>query len=254
MHRFFVAQTPLHVDDTVDLASLTHQLHTVLRLRQGAKIELLDGSGAVYTVRISALSSRAGHGVVLAQSEPPGEPSLHLTLYQCSLKADRFEWVLQKGTELGVSRFVPVISRRSVVRPATTLLKKYDRWNQIVREAAEQCGRTRLPYIGAPLGLRELPQDDTELYLLPWEATAARGAAGIGEALVAAGSVSRVSLLIGPEGGFDKDEIEVALAANWQVVSLGPRILRAETAALVASTLIMGHYGELGGGWVDPGT
>jgi 16S rRNA (uracil1498-N3)-methyltransferase len=76
------------------------------------------------------------------------EPFHRLTLYQCSLKADKFEWILQKGTELGVSVFVPVISQRSVVRPESALLKKYDRWHTILREAAEQCGRGRLPHVG----------------------------------------------------------------------------------------------------------
>jgi len=246
MHRFFVEQANLRAGSEVDLASLAHQLYVVLRLREGAEIVLLDGSGAAFLARIVTLSSRAGRGLLLTECASTGEPTLHLTLYQCSLKADKFEWVLQKGTELGVSRFVPVISRRSVVRPAATLLKKYERWTRIVREAAEQCGRTQLPQLGEPLELDELPQEEKRLRLLPWESAAKQGAPGIRAALTAAGKVSHVSLLIGPEGGLDEDEAADASSANWLIVSLGPRILRAETAALAASTLVMGHFDELG--------
>ena len=96
------------------------------------------------------LDRRSCAAEVLAARTCEAEPQGHLTLYQCSLKQDKFEWVLQKGTELGVSRFVPVISERSIVRPAAALLGKYPRWQAIVREAAEQCGRARVPEIAPP--------------------------------------------------------------------------------------------------------
>ena len=112
---------------------------------------------------------------VVAAQPCLAEPREFLTLYQCSLKQDKFEWVLQKGTELGVSRFVPVISERSIVRPAEVLLKKYKRWQAIVREASEQCRRGRIPEIAVPLtwdaavagaeGMRLLPSERRASYL-----------------------------------------------------------------------------------------
>ena len=118
----------------------------VLRLDAGAQIVLFNGDGFDYVIEITELARNFGEGVVVARLATRGETALTLTLYQCSLKSDKFEWVLQKGTELGVARFVPVISARSIVRPAAALLKKYERWHVILREAAEQSGRSRVAH------------------------------------------------------------------------------------------------------------
>jgi 16S rRNA (uracil1498-N3)-methyltransferase len=166
-------------------------------------------------------------------------------LYQCSLKADKFEWVLQKGTELGVAHFVPVISERSVVRPATALLKKYDRWQTILREAAEQSGRGSIPELAAPLDWSTAIQQGGELRLLPWEEAASVDCRLQIADLLQPPTPHIISLLIGPEGGITREEATLAQAAGWQIVSLGPRILRAETAALVGITLVMEHLQQL---------
>ena len=155
MQRFFVADTPLEVGRGVALDALAHQLHTVLRLPPGSDIVLLDGSGQEFVARLTHVTARQAAAAVLAVRACAAEPAVHLTLYQCSLKQDKFEWVLQKGTELGVARFVPVISARSVVRPVAALVNKIPRWQVIVREAAEQSGRGRLPALAAPIELRE---------------------------------------------------------------------------------------------------
>ncbi len=148
--RFFVPG-PLAAGATVALDQLAPQLAQVLRMGAGDELVLLDGSGQEFRARLAAIDRRRATAQVIEVRACPAEPALHLTLYQCSLKADKFEWVLQKGTELGVSRFVPVIAERSIVRPAAALLGKYARWEAIVREAAEQCGRGRVPEIAPPL-------------------------------------------------------------------------------------------------------
>ncbi len=239
MHRFFLTDTPLLVNRVVDLTPLAHQLHKVLRLQPGEIVILLDNQGREYAVSLTAVQARYAAGAVLTQSANQAEPSTHLTLYQCSLKADKFEWVLQKGTELGVSCFVPVISERSIVRPAAALLKKYERWRAILREAAEQCGRGRIPTLLDPVDWPAAVAHATGLKLLPWE-TVHQSA----PALPTVANVNRqhpqlIALLIGPEGGISEGEAVQAQAAGWQPVSLGPRILRAETAALAAVTLIL---------------
>lgn len=249
MHRFFLIGQTISEKDAVDLSPLARQLARVLRLQPGALIEVLDGAGFAYRVEIVSLSPRTGRGRVLGRRAVENEPDARLTLYQCSLKADKFEWVLQKGTELGVSRFVPVISRRSIVRPASALLRKYDRWRAIIREAAEQSGRGRLPDLAAPLDFTQAVAGAAGCRLLPYEE------AGVGLAAPSLGDAVReqcavpqpaVNLLIGPEGGFDPAEVEQARAAGWIIATLGPRILRAETAALAAVTVIMDRLGELG--------
>lgn len=258
MQRFFVDEPP-QVAQVIDLAPLAHQLHTVLRLQPGAQIVLLDGRGNEFVTEIRSLERNRATGWPLTQRPAPGEPTIHLTLYQCSLKGDKFEWLLQKGTELGVARFVPVISERSVVRPAAALLKKYERWRTILREAAEQSGRGRIPELAPPLSWSGAIAHAEGMRLLPWEELrtancGAQRAPRIADLLRPTTHSSRgalwathhsVSLLIGPEGGITQNEAHTAQAAGWPVAALGPRILRAETAALVSITLVMEHLQQL---------
>lgn len=251
LHRFFLTDAPLRPGASVDLTPLARQLSAVLRMQPGAQIVLLDGSGSAFVTRIDTLERKRAAGTVLHQSALGGtEAPVSLTLYQCSLKADKFEWVLQKGTELGASCFVPVISERSVVRPAAALRKKYDRWHAILREAAEQCGRATLPTLREPLEWDQAVASGEGLRLLPWEETADQSARrGMGEAIAEHATADiqppPVSLMLGPEGGLTEAEVASARDAGWRVVSLGPRILRAETAALAGITIVMERLGAL---------
>lgn len=161
--------------------------------------------------------------------------------------------MLQKGTELGISQFVPVISERSIVRPAAAIEKKYDRWRKIIQEAAEQCGRGRIPSLGAPLAYGDAISRARGLKILPWEhALAAPEDADWSaqrlETVLSAHQnsnepVTNLSLLIGPEGGISTAEATAAQAYDWQLTSLGSRILRAETAAIATTAIIMHQLG-----------
>lgn len=250
MHRFFFTQS-LQTGQNVDLTALVHQIHTILRLQPGARVVLLDHHGVESVIEIQMLDRQRGSGVVVAQQKAGGEPRAQLTLFQCTLKADKFEWVLQKGTELGVARFVPVIAERSVVRPAAVLLKKYERWRSILREAAEQSGRGAIPELAAPLDWGAALHAARGMRLLPWENTMATpGALTLSATLngyrcTPAGAPPAISLLIGPEGGITAEEAQSAQARGWRLITLGPRILRAETAALAGVALIMAHLGEM---------
>jgi len=250
MHRFFLLDQRLVVGQTVDLSTLAHQLLQVLRLAVGTQILLLDNHGEQYTVELQTLGRNQAAGLILSQQREPAEPTLHLTLYQCSLKADKFEWILQKGTEIGVARFAPVISERSIVRPATALLKRYERWRAILREAAEQCGRGCIPTLDEPLSLPQAQAQATGLRLTLWEGAAQMSVPSLGTILQQQRErwSAGISLLLGPEGGFTHAEIIAAQNAGWQIASLGRRILRAETAALAAISVVMDHCGELGAG------
>ncbi len=255
MHRFFLTDAPLTPKQPVDLSLIAHQLRSVLRLRPGMQITLLDGQNHAFLTEITQLDQTKAMGQILTQETLTTEPSVHLTLYQCSLKADKFEWVLQKGTELGVARFVPVVSERSVVRPIAALHKKRARWANIVREAAEQCGRGVLPEITEPLkysqALDHAYAHAADLSLLSWEeANTKERETGLGARLQQeidnGRSPQKISILIGPEGGFSAQEIDRARESGWQIVSLGGRILRAETASVAAISIIMDRFGELG--------
>ncbi len=250
MHRFFLTNAPPATGAAVDLSPLRHQLQRVLRAKPGDRVLLLDGYGFEYVTELEAVDGREMTGRVLEKRRATGEPAIDVTLWQCALKADKMEWVLQKGTELGVSRFVPVISERTIVRPASALLRKYERWRTIVREAAEQSGRGLLPELAEPLPYAEAVRRADGMRFLPWEE--AGGAPGLSErfarAIGGAAGQPRIDLLIGPEGGLSAAEAQEAVAAGWEIATLGPRTLRAETAALAAIAVVMALAGEMGPG------
>lgn len=241
-HRFFLPGCAPAADGTLDLDAIAHQLHHVLRLPPGTEITVLDGSGEAFATRLAALDGRRATGEVTGRRPAQREPETALTLLQCMLKRDRFEWVLQKGTELGVARFVPVISGRTVVRPAARLMPKYERWRAIIREAAEQSGRGRLPMLDEPAQWRDALEAAAGRRLLFLEGQPAGDSSG----LSLPPGTPQVAALIGPEGGISREEASAAAAMGWTPVSLGPRTLRAETAAIAATTIILHKTGSLG--------
>ncbi len=246
-HRFWV-ETPLGVGAEPRLDALAHQLGAVLRLKPGDAIVLVNGDGCEYLARLTEVGARRAAAHVFDLRPTNADPRIELTLYMATLKQDKFEWVLQKATELGVARIVPVVSRRSVVRHPATLAGKRLRWLAIVREATEQCGRTRPPILADAIEVHavNLPADSHGL--LAWE-EAGDNAPSLGAAVSGvAGAVAAgqpLALLVGPEGGLAVDEVQRLTADGWQMVSLGRRILRAETAALAAVAIVMERCGEL---------
>lgn len=246
MNRFFVDPAVL-VDGPILLdGGMAHQMARVLRLRPGDRVVLLDGSGQEV---VAELRQVRPHGVVACPVERrPGrpEPACAVTVYQGVLRPARFEWLLEKGTELGVVAFVPLLTERSVVRPEDG--GKADRWRRIVREAAEQCGRAVLPEVRPPARLTDAIGGAGGLRLLCWEASEGPGLRmTLREAVAAGARPAAVSLFMGPEGGFTEAEVEAAREAGAHVVSLGRRILRSETAGLAAAAAVLYELGELGG-------
>lgn len=244
--RFFV-DFPLQPDQTITLpAPIAHQAGRVLRLRPGARILLLDGSGWEYSVELIDLAAKGGTGYVVSGRPVETEPRVGITLYAAPLKGDHFSYTLQKATEIGATTFVPIITRRTVVEGAGE--SKVERWRRIAREAAEQSERGRIPVVAPPLRFAEACQRAVASgpALLPWEGeqrvTVNAAIAPLREAIT---GTAQLGLFIGPEGGFTEEEIALALGAGIVPVTLGRRILRAETAAAVATTLVLAALGEL---------
>jgi 16S rRNA (uracil1498-N3)-methyltransferase len=209
------------------------------------QIVLLDNQGNERLVEVISSDRRDTIARVVKLRPAPAEPAVAVTLYQCMLKSDKLEWVWQKATELGVTTLVPVISNRTVARPGRAAHGKQERWQTIVREAAEQSGRGRLPTVAPSCSFTELLANVTGVRLLPWEG--GHSNPGLLHALLHAPQpVNAVSILVGPEGGLESGEVERAKEAGWQVVTLGRRILRAETAALATLAVVTSALGGLG--------
>ena len=239
MHRFFVApELVRQLDAQMTLPKeLTHQLRDVLHLQVGEQIVLLDNSGDEILATVASVSKSAVDVRLLERRAGKGASNVRIILCQGLLKSARFEWILEKGTELGVSVFAPILCRRSMAGLGDAGTAKIQRWRRIITEAAEQSGRTRLPEL---LPIRPLKDALSNippgaLALMPWEE---ERAILLRDALKSSSSLT-VVLFIGPEGGLTADEVKLAQQHGVQIVSLGSRILRAETAVLAAVASVM---------------
>ncbi len=249
MPRFFLPHQAFSGDEVlVSDRELIHRLANVLRLSPGASVIFLDNSGWEYEAVLESVESDRIVAQIERRRLSPNEPRTKITLYQAVLKGDRLEWALQKGTEVGVSAFVPMLSERCIVVDANQLSKrKLRRWEKVIQAAAEQSRRGRLPPL-QPLMLFAAACEQVRrsggLGLIPWE----QEATPLHEVLDEASHPQRpfnVSLFVGPEGGFAPAEVQMARDYGLIPVSLGPRILRAETAGVVTVALILSRYGDM---------
>lgn len=242
MHRFFIAAEALQ-GDNIALSEEILRHMAVLRLAKGADILLLDGAGNLCHCRIDQLDRKRGSAVVLSRSTER-ETVFPIELMQALPKGDKMDLVLQKGTELGINRFTPLQTGRSVPRlPPQREEQRRQRWLRIIREAARQCRRPVLPELGEISTLdAALSHCHSELRLMLWE-DGCQPLESILPDTVPAGA----TVLIGPEGGFSEQEAETARLRGFIPVLFGPRILRSETAGFAAATILQYRYGDLGG-------
>ncbi len=245
MRRFTLAA------DRVDGTRVTfdgdesRHLARVLRLRPGDTVVATDGAGRDYTVRLETVGERAT-GTVLGVAAGASESPLAITLVQGIPKGDRMEAIVRAATELGVRRVVPALAERTVVRlePARWR-ERARRWQRIAREAAKQSRRAVIPEVDAPRPLVDcLATTRADLALCVWEGQAPT----LAEALARAGGPPRTAaLLVGPEGGLARSEVEAAREGGWTIAHLGPRILRTETAGPAVIAILQATFGDMGG-------
>ncbi|GMV38943.1 MAG: ribosomal RNA small subunit methyltransferase E [Myxococcales bacterium] len=254
LRRVYVSAPLAAQAEHLELTGEEHSyVTTVLRLGSGDRVQLFDRWGLRCDVVIEAVERRRSSLRVERWEASPVRPDspVDVVLMQALLKGKGFELVLQKATELGVARVVPLVTERTVVEPAPGKVdSRVGRWQRICGEAARQCGRTTVPVVDAPRSLADaLAMAPAGLRLGLWEG---ERSAGLREVLEAAraGVATTVTLVIGPEGGLGWAEVEAMVSAGFRTVSLGARILRAETAplaALVAVQLLLGDLGAAPG-------
>ena len=242
MHRFFIPPHWINSDQVTFQNPVAHQISHVLRLRLGDAVIVLDNLGYEYDVDLTACGTVA-QGQVMARRRAGNEPGCLVSMYLSLTQREKFEWMLQKCTEVGAVEFIPMVTGRSLVGRSQGIeeawtLKKNERWARIIQEAAEQSGRGRLPVLHRPLSFKDAvdsAREKADQAYIPYEGEKSRG---LVQAIdLAQGAPQRLALLIGPEGGFSGEEIELAESAGIFPVSLGRRILRMETAAIVALAL-----------------
>jgi len=248
MHRFFIPPEWIDQEKVVITGKLVHQLRNVLRLRSGDRIVVLDNTGWEYEIALKRVARGYVEGVVRGVRSAV-EPNTKITLYQALLKGVKFEFILQKCTELGVSGFVPMVCERCVARSPKD--KRVERWQRIIVEAAEQSGRGMLPTLEPALLFQKACGSAMGFSLLAWEGEqASRLRAALRseiyrQKIISTKNPLSVNLFIGPEGGFSPFEVEFAQGCGIVPISLGSRVLRAETAGLVAATAILYECGDL---------
>lgn len=224
---------------------IAKRLTRVLRLGAGDTFVGVDGEGAEHLLEIVSTSGKSVVVERRAMQAVSRAPSLRLTVAQGIAKGQKMDVIVQKCVELGVARIVPMTTERTVVHLDEKEAERQRRWQKIAEQAAEQCGRTDLPKVALPqtltAALSVCGEVDGCLLLDESERTVR-----LRDALNALPEMKSVALFVGPEGGFSPSEVQTAQRYGAQSVSLGPRILRTETAAVVATALILYHYGELG--------
>ncbi len=253
MHRFFVEKS--HVRDNIAFITGDDAKHLekVLRLKVGNTIEVVVGEEQEYLGEIMTLEGKSHQVKLLEPSDTLRESPLKITLYQGLPKASKMELIIQKAVELGVYRIVPVMNERSVVQLKTEKdqLKKQERWQKIAYEAAKQSKRLIIPRVTLPMEFNEamvnLSEEGQVVAYEDEKKTGLKDVPFINKDQDQKSSLRSIGLWVGPEGGFTKEEIKSIKDKKGYSVTLGPRILRTETAGLALITMVQYECGDLGG-------
>lgn len=241
MRRFYAQPTQFHSGFVALDADETRHLREVLRLREGANVQIFDGEGKEFLCVIEQINKKETSLKIQEEVAPPApESSLNLTLAVALLKNEKFDTVVQKAVELGVTKLVPLLTKRCdiKIKDAKDFEKRAERWRKIALEAAKQSGRAKLMRIETLAAFEnfiETATDDTKILF------AERG----GENFSKIKAGKNIAAITGAEGGWEDSEIETARARGFQIITFGGRIMRAETAAITVAGILQNHFGDL---------
>lgn len=249
--RFYASPESVDGSQVTLSSDETHHLTHVLRLKAGSEVFVFDGQGSEYRCEFVAVNTNRAQLDIIDVLTDRVESPVYLTLAQAMAKGEKLDFIIQKATELGVSRIVPLVTEHADVKLSREqALKRLDRWQRISLEAMKQSGRRKLVEITAPIALKEFLAAQSLAanrgILLVFSE---RGGEGISEPLACANDGANdpqvVTAMIGPEGGWTAGELDLLDEHGAKAVTLGPRILRTETAAIAAITLIQHAVGDL---------
>ncbi len=245
MRRFFVALEGFSGKTVTLKGPDVNHIRTVLRMKPGDCIGVVDGKGFQYEVRLTEVDRRTVRGDILSRTALETESPVDITMGQALIKGNAFDLLVRKAVELGVHSIIPLETRRCVARLAPAFgVGRADRWQRIAEEASKQCGRSRVPKVHpAVLSVEEFCRQsaDCDLKLVFWEDETRTRLQDIAPQ----GPVSSIAFLAGPEGGLAKEEIDFLRQQGFQTVTLGPRLLKADSASLVILSLLQHRWGDL---------
>jgi 16S rRNA (uracil1498-N3)-methyltransferase len=246
MPVFFIISEQVQNGTATITGPLLHHIRTSLRTRIGETLWVGDDRRRRHLIQVTQLDRHQLLGQVLEQHDGPIRRSPAVTIGQALLKSDRMDWMIQKATELGAASFVPLVGRYAIVRPkAARVTTQQQRWQRIALEAAQQAERWEIPAIAAPCESAEFfaKQSPADVTLILSERGHGRSLASIP---LPSSPESTIVIATGPEGGWANEELAAAMEHGFTPVTLGERILRAETASLVALSILQSRLGELG--------
>lgn len=255
MRRFFSQKTPIVGEESVITGQDARHLARVLRLKPGEDVIVLSGDGREFLARICRIDSGNVTAAILSEHVSKADPSIELTVCLGFLKEKKMDDLVRQLTELGMARFQPFFAQRSVSKPdPARMASRVKRWEKIAQESIKQCRRGLVPEIRPAVSLDEAVRmaegDDVKILFYENEAGRepfpATRPAEIDDSF-------RVTILLGPEGGLTEDEVAAARSAGFDIRSLGPRILKAETAVVAACTLVQYVYGDMGASFSGSG-
>ncbi len=249
MRYFFIEESAVGDPQLLITGSDARHIRTVLRLKPGDKIGLFDGQGFEYQARIVAVSAGRVEVSVLQRFPATAESPVQITIAQAFLKEKKMDRLVRQLTELGISKWIPFFAKRSVPRPSKkNLSARMERWKKITKEALKQCKRGCVPQIGETATFEEVLNQSQacDIKIAFWENESEPVNVPLPESEL---QIEKIFVLLGPEGGFTAEEIEQARARGFVTATLGPRILRAETASLAACVLLQYLYGDMGTKW-----
>jgi 16S rRNA (uracil1498-N3)-methyltransferase len=248
VHKFFVSQDNIFGDEAIIQGDDVKHIYKVLRLAEGTDISINNCEGQEYLGEIQSIDKTQVKVKLKEKLQINNESAIEIYLFQGLPKSSKMDLIVQKNCELGVREITPVITRRVVVKNELGEFKKIDRWARIALEASKQSKRTIIPKINTPIEFKELLEElkKMDLIIVPYENENGFGIKNMINNIDKA-KIKKVGIIIGPEGGFEEEEIDILKNIGAFIVTLGPRILRTETAGFVSTSLVMYELGDLGG-------